>query len=123
MPNIRIVYHPDKSISVIYPAPNSRLDGESRADWLDRVYKRTMKYGNFEPECEFEDTTRDALPPDRKHRDAWEGEKGKGISINPTKAIAVDNRKKVDDAYEKELRNGVIEKLKSRGKLDENYNE
>jgi len=79
MNTVRIVYRPDKSVAVIYPAPNSRHKGEKKDLWLKRVFERTMT-GSDLAGLPFDDVDKSELPQTREHRNTWTGEKGKGIT-------------------------------------------
>ncbi len=91
MSKVRIVYRIDGGISVIHPAPNSRREGETEAEWYDRVFTKAMHH-ELEG-CDYDDVDKSEIPTDRKHRDAWTGGKGKGISIDATKKAEIDAKK------------------------------
>ena len=90
---VRIVYKPDKSVSIIHPAPKSRKPDETEKQWLKRVFDKAMQ-GELK-ELPYDDIDDSYLPQDREDRMAWEGEKGKGVTINQIKA------KELKDAQEK----------------------
>jgi len=75
--NCRVYYKPDKSVIVVYVSSKSKLsesysyDRHARLNGLDGL-----------PYDEVDSST---LPQTREHRNAWEGEKGKSISINQFK--------------------------------------
>lgn len=88
---VRIVYKSDNTIVVIHPAPKSKEIGETEEQWLDRVFTRTMKANGYD-EYDYEDVDISLLPS-REYRNAWEGEKGKGITINEVKKQAIIDEK------------------------------
>ena len=106
---VRVIYKPDKSISVVHPAPNSRKAGETEEDWLKRVFDKATP-----PGCEYEDVEKSTLPS-REDRDAWEGEKGKGITINQTKAKEIKDERKKRELIEEEKTKLAEESLKAKG--------
>lgn len=76
----RIVYKPDKSVVVIHYAPKSTMSP-------DIAFQKAMK--NMELEnADYEDVE-DSTLPSREFRNAWEGEKGKSITINEVKKQAI----------------------------------
>ena len=40
MSKIRVVYKPDKTVAIIYPAPKSRKSDETEEQWLERVFSK-----------------------------------------------------------------------------------
>jgi len=76
----RIVYKPDKSVTVIHYAPKSTTPPEV-------AFQKAMKNMGLEG-ADFEDVESDTLPS-REFRNAWEGGKGKKITINETKKQAI----------------------------------
>ena len=110
---VRVVYKPDKSVSIIYPAPKSRRDNETEEQWLGRVFDKTMKC-SFKG-LEFDDIDETTLPQTREDRDAWEGEKGKGISINRAKARRIKKIKETEEKIRMKLREIAIRELKREG--------
>jgi len=121
MDKVRVVYKPDKSIAIIHPISKSRHPGETEKQWLDRVFAKAMS-GKLEGLL-YDDIDKSELPQSREDRDAWEGEKGKGVSINQAKAQllreARDNREKVSE----EARELAIQSLKDKGELPPDYTE
>lgn len=72
----RIVYvRPDGGVSVVCPAPNSQLPGESEAQWLDRIALWDVPAGLASTIIEGADL------PSRRFRNAWR---------KPGAAVAVD---------------------------------
>jgi len=106
---VRVVYKPDKSISVIYPVPGSRKPGETEAQWLQRVFDETMS-GELS-NLPYDDMDDSQLPATRIDRDAWEGEKGRPIELNSEKT----KRTKDEKLLEKEVeRQGKEENIKQK---------
>ena len=83
MMKVRVVYKDDGNVAVIHPAPKSRRPDESEEQWLARVFQKAMANAGLH-ECGYDDIDESALPP-RQYRNAWEGKKGQGISINEEK--------------------------------------
>ncbi len=94
----RIIYKPDKSVIIIHPALKSKRVNETEEQWLERVFTKAMN--SDLNGLDYEDID-DTELPDRKDRSGWEGEKGKGISINQVKVQAVkdeiEQEKKIKD--------------------------
>lgn len=76
----RILYNEDGTVSVIHPAPKSKRSGETEQQWLKRVFDKATPSG-----INYEDVPKENIPIDRTFRQAWTGEKGKGIIINEVK--------------------------------------
>ena len=86
----RIIYREDGGVSVITPAPKSKRDNETEAEWLKRVFDKATPEG-----AEFEDVEDSKIPQDREFRGAWTGKKGKGISIDKVKKQEMINAKSI----------------------------
>lgn len=110
---VRIVYRPDKTVVVIHPAPKSKRQGETEADWLERVFTKCQS-GDLSG-LPFDDVLKATLPPNRDDRDAWEGSKGQGITVNASKAAQqrVDRERAVKMVDEGKLL--AEESLKAKG--------
>ena len=89
MGKVRVVYRADGGISVIHPAPNSRREDETEAEWFERVFSKSM-HDELEG-CDYDDVNTSNLPQTRKYREAWTGSKGKGISIDAAKKVKGDS--------------------------------
>lgn len=112
---VRVVYKPDKTVAVIYPAPNSRRVGEPEADWLGRVFAKAMESGfNGLP---FDDIDTAELPQTREDREAWEGEKGKGVSVNLVKAQQLRDEVQKEEKIAEKLREMAIKELEKDGEI------
>jgi len=91
MGTVRVVYKKDKTVSIIYPM--GRKENETKEDWLNRAFEKTMrsvydekgKQTNPLHGLEFDDIDSSELPQDRVERNKWEGEKGKKIKVNLNK--------------------------------------
>ena len=116
----RIIYKPDGKVTVIHPAPKSRKDGESEADWLKRVFERAVKGTDLEG-LPYDDVDSSALPDSREDRAAWEGSPGKGIRVNKTKAAELKEAREkaalIEEEKKKLLEELAIERLKTAGKI------
>jgi len=80
---VRVVYKPDKSISIIHPTAESRRANETEAQWLDRVFTESMQ-GSLQG-LPFDDIDSSQIPVNRDDRKYWEGEKGSPLTINIAK--------------------------------------
>ena len=80
----RIVYKPDKSVTVIHYAPKSKLTYEQA---MDKAMQGALSG------LSFDDVENTELPPTREYRNAWEKEKGKPFTINQTKKDQIDAAK------------------------------
>ena len=79
----RIIQKENGNISVIHPAPKSRLENETEAEWLDRVFTRATPDGAV-----FSDVDDAQIPSDRSFRNAWEI-KDKKVNTNFLKAQGI----------------------------------
>lgn len=109
MSKVRIVYKPDKSVAIIYPAPKSRRPDETEDQWLERVFTKVMQ-GELKG-LPYDDIDKSELPQTREDRGAWEGEKGKGISINQKKAKEIKDAKEREEKIQEKLREMAIKEL------------
>lgn len=119
MGKVRVIYKPDKTVSVVYPAPKSRRPDESEEEWLERVFSKAISHPDFK-DLPFDDLDHTELPS-REDRDAWEGEKGKGVKVNQVKAEAIKQEKEKKRLIEEEkkriLEEQAIANLKKAGKI------
>lgn len=142
MSKVRILYRQDGGVSVIHPALESRRvileDGtihsqddihlenldrlgisytlEPEEQWLKRVFDKATPDGT-----EYDDIDKSELPQTREDREAWEGEKGKGVKVNKTKAAEMKaekvRREKIKKEKDRILEEMAIAKLQERGEL------
>lgn len=112
---VRIVYKPDKTVAVIHPAPKSKRKDETEEEWLERVFAKAMQ-GELEG-LPYDDIDSSELPQSREDRNAWEGEKGKGISVNTVKAEQIRKEKKKVELIEEKLKEIATRELEKEGKL------
>lgn len=98
-----IFYLPDKSVVVRTFAPKSKRPNETEEQWMERLMKRNP------PSSSSEIIDSSKLPQSRENRNAWEGKKGKKITINPTKVEAINRKKQVVEK-EKEIIRRMAEK-------------
>ena len=103
---VRILINPDKSISVIHPAPKSKRENETEEQWLERVFNKATPEG-----VEFEDIDKSELPENREERVGWEKEKGKPITINKIKADKWKKDREDEFAVQEELKLMAKERL------------
>lgn len=117
---VRVCYRPDKTVAVIHPVPGSQKPDESEEQWLERIFAKAMSHPDLKG-LPFDDIDENDLPRSREDREAWEGEKGKGIKVNPTKADAIRNEKRVRELIQEEknriLDEQAIANLKKQGKI------
>lgn len=81
---VRVVYKPDKTVAVVHPAPKSKRENETEEEWLERIFTKAMQ--EELKGLPYDDIDSSELPQSREDRNAWEGEKGKGIRVNVEKA-------------------------------------
>lgn len=112
---VRVVYKADKSVSVIHPAPRSRRPNETEDEWLERVFSMAM-VGELNG-LPYDDVETSELPVDRRDRNAWEGEKGKGISVNYTKAQQLRKEVEEEEKILEKLREMAIKELEREGEF------
>jgi len=103
MERVRVVYKPDNSVAIIHPAPKSKQPNESTEEWHKRVFAGAMQ-GDLMG-LPYDDLDISDLPQNRKNRDAWEGKKGEGITVNEFKAGKI----KKDVEREKEIQEKIRE--------------
>ncbi len=112
---VRVIYKPDKTVAVIHPAPKSKRKDETEEEWLERVFTKAMQ-GELK-DLSYDDIDSSELPSSREDRNAWEGEKGKGISINIIKAEQIRKEKKKAELIREKLKEIAIKELEKEGKL------
>lgn len=116
-----VIYNADKSVSVIYPAPEAQKSKENYQDFLMRIYQRSVS----------SDTSLNGLPheiisssvlPSREFRDAWEGLPGRGVYVNQVKAQEIERERirqqLLEEEKDKLLEEQAIESLKQQGKWE-----
>ena len=104
---VRIVYKPDKSVTVIRYAPSSKLSMEEAFGKAMQGELKGLPYDDIES----------PMLPSREDRGAWEGEKGKGITVNEVKAKKIRDDKEKEVKIQAEMRKLAIESLKGKGEL------
>ena len=113
MSKCRVVYRPDKTVSVIVPV--GRKSHETEQEWLDRCYAKVDHTG-----FPCDDTDTDTLPT--SDREFWEGEKGKGVTINTTKKQEVEEQREIQRLIAEEQKllqeQDATESLIDKGVLD-----
>ncbi len=107
---VRIVYKPDKTVVVIHPAPKSKKSDETEEQWLERVFTKSMQKPSLKG-LPYDDIDSSQLPQTRIDRNAWEGAKGKGITVNQVKAQQIRDAKQLEIDIKNKLRAMVIREL------------
>lgn len=105
----RVVYRVDGGISVIHPAPKSKRPEETEEQWLERVFSKAMQ-GELK-DLPYDDIDSSELPQSREDRNAWIGEKDKGISIDQVKAAKLRADKEREKKIQKKLREMAIREI------------
>jgi hypothetical protein len=108
---VRILYKADKSVTIIHPIKKSKRDDETEAQWLIRVFDKSTPVG-----VEYEDVDESTLPSTRIDRMGWEGEKGKGITINNTKSDTFKKEQRLKQEVKLELELMAKERIEKRNK-------
>ena len=99
-------------VMVIYPAPKSRLPGESEEVWYARIMEKDTPKGAV-----YEDIDSSELPP-RDERDAWEFDTAtKKVKINKVKAQKIKEEKLIREEKAKILEEQARQSLKDKGLL------
>ena len=105
---VRVVYKLDKTIVVIHYAPKSKL---SEQEAFDKAMQGELKG------LPYEDMDNSLLPQSREDRNAWEGEKGKGVTVNQAKAQQIRNDKEKEIKIRTEMRKLAEKSLEDKGEL------
>lgn len=116
MSKVRVLYHSDKTVSIIYPAPKSKRENETVDQWLKRVFDKATPNG-----IEYDDIDNLELPQTRENREAWEGEKGAGVFINQIKADLLKNEKIIETLIEEKKRKLAVDALINEGKIPQDF--
>ncbi|MBI5233523.1 MAG: hypothetical protein HY880_04140 [Deltaproteobacteria bacterium] len=95
----RVYYQTDGQVSVVYPAPKEKRDGETGEAFLERVCQRLDTNLNTLP---FDDMDASILPS-RTDREKWRGSKGQGIKVDTTIITKAERRKAVETSLDAEL--------------------
>ena len=117
---IRVVYRSDKSVAILYPSNKRKRSNETEQKCIQRRIEKM--YNEFKP-LPYDDIDSSELPQSREDRDAWQGEKGKGISVDETKAAKLKANKEIKTKIDKRIRKIAIEDLKNKGELPADYEE
>ena len=72
MGKVRILHNTDGTVTVVYPAPKSKL---TEIQALDKATPKGVEY---------DDVDVSEIPSDRSKRYAWKSSKGNGISVDET---------------------------------------
>jgi len=119
MSKCRIIYKANKEVSVLHPAPKPELFKGTEEQWLKRCYDKMTK-DNGLIGLPYDDTE-EVFLPSKEDRDAWEGEKGKGIIVNETKAQAIRGErhraKLIKEEKDRILYDQAVANLKKEGKI------
>lgn len=106
---VRVIYKPDKSVSIIYPAPKSKRPNETEKQWLKRVFTKSMQ-SNLQG-LPYDDIDASELPQSREDRDAWKGTKETGIYIDDNLAHQLKEAKELEEKIGEKLREMAIKEL------------
>jgi len=108
MGKVRVVYMPDKSVQVLHPSSKS-IHG------IDGALKRQYEKDPILNGLPYDDIDSSALPQSREDRGAWEGKKGKGITVNQVKAKEIKDEKERKRLIEEEKHKLAEQSLKDKG--------
>ncbi len=86
LPKARIFYRPDGGVSIMHFLASACALNEGEAQCMDRIMGSTP-----DKDLPYDDILRELLPVDRKDRDKWRGEKGRGIWVDT--ALVTKNEK------------------------------
>jgi len=103
---VRVLYNSDKTVSIIHPALKSKRPDETEDKWLKRVFDKATPAN-----LQYEDVDLSELPLTREDRNAWEGEKGKGIFINQEKVVEKKREEEREKAIQQRMREMAIKSL------------
>ncbi len=94
---VRVFYRPDGGVSILKAVADA-CGGLSETECLDReTQKSNLK------NLPYDDISEDQLPEDRKDRDKWRGEKGRGISIDKSFVTKSEKMRELQDKLNAEL--------------------
>ena len=82
---VRLVYKPDKSVVVIHYCPKSKLSE-------DEAFSKAIQQDGLSG-LPYDDIDSSELPQTRVDRSSWEGEKGRGVTVNQVKAQQIKDAK------------------------------
>jgi len=96
---VRVSYRPDGGVSITTFLREACLIGETELQCMDRIYSdnETLK------DLPYDDLDPSQLPQDRKDRDKWKGEKGRGIWVDTSLVTKSEKTKELQDELDKEL--------------------
>lgn len=77
LPNSRVIYYPDKRVSIVYGIEKSKKKDETEDEFYNRLISKIPSLRGLP----FDTIQTKDIPADRSKRDTWKGEKGKGIEI------------------------------------------
>ena len=128
MDKVRVFYRLDGGVSIFHPAPKSKRPDETEDAWFERVSAKAMRPNVYDDEGKlldgspyhglpYDDVDVSTLPADRSTRDAWEGEKGKGVKVNQGKANKIAKAKERTEKIEAEKNRMAEQSLIARGEL------
>lgn len=86
LPKARVFYRADGGVSIMHFLASACLPGENDTQCMDRIVGDTP-----DRDLPHDDVLREALPTDRKDRDKWRGEKGRGVWVD--KSLVTKNEK------------------------------
>jgi hypothetical protein len=96
---VRVSYRPDGGVSITTFLKEACLLGETELQCMDRIYSEneTIK------DLPYDDLDPSQLPQDRKDRDKWKGEKGRGIWVDTSLVTKSEKTKELQEELDKEL--------------------
>lgn len=97
----RVFYRPNGEVAVAYPAPKAQRKDETEAQFLERVYRQAKKGTDFK-NSDYKDMLVSELPP-RTRRDAWRGDKTKGLWVDANFVTHGEEIKAVQDQIDAEI--------------------
>ncbi len=111
MQNI-IFYNKDKTVNLFIPSHKSIFYGDP-TKMLKRVLETNPQFKGLD----YEWINSEDLPQDREFRSCWEGEKGKGITINEAKKTEQIKESLIQAKIKENHRKQAIIELEAEGKI------
>ncbi len=106
MINCRVFYKADGTISVMYPSPSVRIEGEIDEVFVKRICDKDAKKLGFE-NLPYDDIDKINLPPGRADRDKWRGDKSQGVYVDTTVITENERREAIQVQIDAELDKAV----------------
>lgn len=106
----RVIYKPDKSIAIHYPALKSKHPNETEEQWLERVFTKMSARPDLNG-LPYDDIDQSELPQNWQDGDVWEGEKGLGVWLSLEKTQEAKDKKELEEKIQEKLREMAIKEL------------